>query len=350
VGVFAGVGLGTTDAVGAPAWRGGVEVRFEPTPTADADGDGIPDVRDQCPFEPEDRDGFEDADGCPDPDNDGDGIPDAVDKCPDEPEDRDNWQDEDGCPDPDNDGDGIPDVLDKCPYEPEDKDGFSDEDGCPDPDNDNDGIPDDLDKCPDEPEDRDGFEDADGCPDPDNDGDGVPDAQDKCPTQAEDHDGWQDDDGCPDLDDDRDGVPDARDKCPDQAGSEPDGCPHGPPLAVAAPDGTLTLRFAVEFLPGKADLAPNGERILRGIAAAVHHAGWDEAAGDALIVTLPGDGPAWSDLAGARGLAVCRRLALLGVRCRVEARARVTEGTFRATPEGLAAGRTVRVKGSLLSP
>ncbi len=30
---------------------------------------------DQCPNDPEDKDGFEDQDGCPDPDNDHDGIP-----------------------------------------------------------------------------------------------------------------------------------------------------------------------------------------------------------------------------------------------------------------------------------
>src|SRR5262249_43949814 len=42
----------------------------------DTDGDGIPDDEDACPTEPEDKDGFQDADGCPDPDNDGDGIPD----------------------------------------------------------------------------------------------------------------------------------------------------------------------------------------------------------------------------------------------------------------------------------
>jgi OOP family OmpA-OmpF porin len=131
-------------------------------------------------------------------DSDGDGIPDDVDKCPTEPEDKDGFQDEDGCPDPDNDGDGIPDKADKCPMEPEDKDGFQDEDGCPDPDNDNDGIPDAADKCPNEPEDKDGFQDEDGCPDPDNDQDGVPDAQDKCPLQPETKNGYQDEDGCPD--------------------------------------------------------------------------------------------------------------------------------------------------------
>jgi len=131
-------------------------------------------------------------------DRDGDGIPDNIDKCPNEPEDKDGFQDEDGCPDPDNDNDGIPDALDKCPNDPEDKDGFQDQDGCPDLDNDGDGIPDALDKCPNEPEDKDGFQDEDGCPDPDNDGDGIPDVRDKCPNEPETFNNYKDDDGCPD--------------------------------------------------------------------------------------------------------------------------------------------------------
>jgi len=131
----------------------------------DPDKDGIRGAADKCPNEPEDKDGFQDEDGCPDLDNDNDGIPDAADKCPNDPEDKDGFQDEDGCPDPDNDGDGIPDAQDKCPLEPEDKDGFQDEDGCPDPDNDNDGVPDAQDKCPLEPETKNGYQDDDGCPD-----------------------------------------------------------------------------------------------------------------------------------------------------------------------------------------
>src|SRR5262249_59256733 len=51
-------------------------------PPKDTDGDGIPDVLDKCPNEPEDKDGFQDMDGCPDPDNDGDGVPDTEDQCP----------------------------------------------------------------------------------------------------------------------------------------------------------------------------------------------------------------------------------------------------------------------------
>jgi outer membrane protein OmpA-like peptidoglycan-associated protein len=134
-------------------------------PPKDTDGDGLTDDVDQCPLEPEDKDGYQDADGCPDPDNDGDGIPDAQDKCPNEAEDLDGFEDADGCPDRDNDKDGIVDAQDQCPNEPEDFDGFQDADGCPDPDNDRDGIPDAVDKCPNEPETKNGYQDADGCPD-----------------------------------------------------------------------------------------------------------------------------------------------------------------------------------------
>ncbi|MEB2324124.1 MAG: hypothetical protein OZ921_16545, partial [Sorangiineae bacterium] len=59
-----------------------------------------------------------------DGDRDRDGIRDSLDRCPDDPEDRDGFEDEDGCPDPDNDRDGIPDAKDRCPNEPEDRDGF----------------------------------------------------------------------------------------------------------------------------------------------------------------------------------------------------------------------------------
>ncbi len=144
-------------------WTLGIDFRAEESP--DRDHDGIPNRQDQCPDDPEDFDGFEDDDGCPDPDNDKDGIPDKKDKCPNKKEDFDGFEDEDGCPDPDNDGDGIPDKKDKCPDNAEDFDGFDDEDGCPDKDNDDDGIPDKRDQCPNEPETLNGYLDGDGCPD-----------------------------------------------------------------------------------------------------------------------------------------------------------------------------------------
>ncbi len=74
------------------------EVATPAPPPPDGDGDGVIDADDKCPAEAEDKDGFEDADGCPDADNDGDGVADADDKCPDEAENVDGWDDEDGCP------------------------------------------------------------------------------------------------------------------------------------------------------------------------------------------------------------------------------------------------------------
>ncbi|HEY7726455.1 MAG TPA: OmpA family protein [Anaeromyxobacteraceae bacterium] len=92
--------------------------------TEDRDGDGIPDDIDRCPLDPEDKDGFQDEDGCPDPDNDGDGIVDAMDACPNNAGQLENR----GCPvvDVDTDGDGILDRLDKCPAVPGPA-----PDGCP---------------------------------------------------------------------------------------------------------------------------------------------------------------------------------------------------------------------------
>ncbi len=66
---------------------------------ADDDGDGLVGAADKCPAAAEDRDGFEDDDGCPDPDNDRDGIADAADKCPLAAEVINSVDDDDGCPD-----------------------------------------------------------------------------------------------------------------------------------------------------------------------------------------------------------------------------------------------------------
>ncbi len=188
------------DKGGSPDVRAFIGIVFEPN-IGDRDGDGLKDDVDKCPDDPEDFDGFEDEDGCPEPDNDRDGILDEDDKCPLIPEDKDGFQDEDGCPEGnvnDRDGDGILDNVDKCPDDPEDFDQFEDEDGCPDPDNDQDGILDVDDLCPNDPEDKDGFEDEDGCPDLDNDKDRILDKDDKCPNEPETYNGTEDEDGCPD--------------------------------------------------------------------------------------------------------------------------------------------------------
>jgi outer membrane protein OmpA-like peptidoglycan-associated protein len=122
-----GGGPGIVRGISAPRYRLFAALSFSHQHALDPDGDGIVGKADHCPKEPEDRDGFQDADGCPDPDNDGDGVLDASDRCPNEPEDRDGFQDDDGCPDPDNDGDEIADADDRCPNEP----GVPEQGGCP---------------------------------------------------------------------------------------------------------------------------------------------------------------------------------------------------------------------------
>jgi outer membrane protein OmpA-like peptidoglycan-associated protein len=238
-----GAGPRYTNGFEAADIRGFVGFIFEPS-IGDRDGDGIKDDLDQCPDEPEDKDGFKDDDGCPDPDNDNDGIPDKDDRCINVPEDRDGDTDWDGCPetrDGDRDGDGILDSKDKCPDDPEDRDGFEDEDGCPDPDNDKDGIPDKLDKCPNDPEDKDGFEDDDGCPDPDNDKDGIPDVRDKCPNEPENFNGFEDEDGCPDKGN------------------------------VIIQDNSLIILEKIKFATGSAAILPTSNKILDEVAQTLQH-------------------------------------------------------------------------------
>lgn len=182
--VGAGVGGDALAMAGAPDLRALLRLTWAippgdrgiaTDPRLDSDGDGIPDVRDRCPLEPEDRNGYRQDDGCPEsavavaaarmlrdpgvstqtaaqrgaagpvdrspsgvhlppapPDHDRDGIPDAEDRCPLSPEDIDGFEDDDGCPDPDNDADGIADALDRCPLEAETVNGTDDHDGCPD--------------------------------------------------------------------------------------------------------------------------------------------------------------------------------------------------------------------------
>ncbi|MFO0592259.1 MAG: OmpA family protein [Polyangiaceae bacterium] len=222
--------LADTSAITNPRFRFELGLKYAPK-GRDADGDGVLDRDDKCPDVAEDRDGFQDDDGCPELDNDGDRIPDDRDRCRDAAETVDGFQDDDGCPDLDDDNDGIPDDVDQCRNEAEDKDGFKDDDGCPDDDNDGDGIPDKKDLCPNGAEDNDGYKDTDGCPDPDNDGDNILDKDDLCPNAAEDKDSFQDDDGCPDPDNDQDGVLDGADQCPLVAetidgNDDADGCPE----------------------------------------------------------------------------------------------------------------------------
>jgi|GEM_PF-875552 len=206
----------------------------------DRDHDGVVDGDDACPTEPEDIDGFEDSDGCPDVDNDEDGVVDVEDRCPMIAQGPGGFE---GCPPPDTDKDGFCDPwvskqklsdkfldickgVDLCPRVAQ---GFYGKDGCPDPDGDRDGVCDawvsenglgvkfqdvckGVDQCPTLAQ---GVTGKDGCPDPDTDKDQFCDpwvaemgmlakyanvckSVDKCPQSPETYNNYQDDDGCPD--------------------------------------------------------------------------------------------------------------------------------------------------------
>ncbi|SRR6266542_506221 len=93
-----GVGIGIIAGYGVPLFRPFFGIRYTPT-SHDRDHDAVPDDRDRCPDQPEDRDGIHDKDGCPEEDEDNDGVPDSQDKCPDQKETINGYKDDDGCPD-----------------------------------------------------------------------------------------------------------------------------------------------------------------------------------------------------------------------------------------------------------
>jgi OmpA-OmpF porin, OOP family len=140
-----GAGLGMLEGFGIPTFRAIVGVRWEPSPN-DPDRDGIASpteeqVQQTAPPPQEQGDTGE----APEPEEEVpsnvDDVDDAeraaaiaggYDACPGMPEDLDGIEDEDGCPEGDEDGDGVLDYLDRCEDEAEMINGFQDDDGCPD--------------------------------------------------------------------------------------------------------------------------------------------------------------------------------------------------------------------------
>jgi len=177
-------------------------------PSADSDGDGVNDDKDECPDLP----GLRSVKGCPDADRDG--IRDADDLCPELA----GLPTLSGCPDQDEDG--IADKDDNCP----EVKGVLAYRGCPAIDRDKDGVADAEDLCPD----MSGQLRWKGCPD--SDSDGIPDNKDACPGIA----GPDHLRGCPDTDED--GVADKDDECPTIAGlAAKKGCPEAMPAAIKIP-------------------------------------------------------------------------------------------------------------------
>jgi outer membrane protein OmpA-like peptidoglycan-associated protein len=124
----AGGGAGLSHGYGAPAWRGFLGLAYAPHRAAreilapDPLPDPVPDppITKVSPTVEKDLD------------QDDDGILDDDDDCPALAEDKDDFEDDDGCPDLDHDHDGIVDTDDKCPTVAEVVNGVDDGDGCPD--------------------------------------------------------------------------------------------------------------------------------------------------------------------------------------------------------------------------
>jgi outer membrane protein OmpA-like peptidoglycan-associated protein len=135
-----GGGLGVLEGFGIPTARVLAGLRFEPSPN-DPDHDGL-----RSPSREEDEHQVleqtpEDESATAQAPVDTDAVDDAAreaailggyDACPQLPEDFDGIEDEDGCPEGDADRDGVLDYLDRCPDEAETINGFEDDDGCED--------------------------------------------------------------------------------------------------------------------------------------------------------------------------------------------------------------------------
>ena len=138
--LHAAAGLGLLEGFGVPTFRVLAGLRWEPSPNdPDHDGLGNSDKLEekqreqldpnapaqQSPGAVENVDAVDDAERAQ-------AIREGYDACPGLPEDFDGEEDDDGCPEGDSDGDGVLDYLDRCPSEDETINGFEDDDGCPD--------------------------------------------------------------------------------------------------------------------------------------------------------------------------------------------------------------------------
>ena len=195
----------------------------------DSDGDGTPDITDECPSDPNKNTLGACGCGVADTDRDVDMTPDCYDNCPDDP--KKVLAGVCGCgnADTDSNGNGIPDCADKPAAET---------------DTDNDGTPDSKDQCLSDPAKI--LPGICGCgvSDADSDSDKIPDCMDQCPFDPQKKELGLCGCGIADTDTDNDGTPDCFDNCPENPyktnpGIEGCGISGNAPIADAGEDQTV---------------------------------------------------------------------------------------------------------------
>ena len=139
--LHAAAGLGLLEGFGVPTFRALAGLRWEPSPN-DPDHDGLSTSKQLLEKQaenldpnanqpPEEPGAVSNVDAVDDNER-AQAIRDGYDACPTLPEDIDGDEDEDGCPEGDSDGDGVLDYLDRCQGDEETINGYEDDDGCPD--------------------------------------------------------------------------------------------------------------------------------------------------------------------------------------------------------------------------
>jgi MYXO-CTERM domain-containing protein len=184
---------------------------------ADADGDGICDVTDGCPADPDKPGPGQCGCGAPDTDGDGDGTADCRDACPADAGKVEPLACGCGVPEDDGDDDGTADCVDACPVDPSKTGPGACGCGVAEPDGDGDGAPNCVDDCPSDPAKTAPGACGCGVADADGDDDGALDCADECPSDAEKTAPGACGCGVADIDADGDGTLDCASECPDGA-------------------------------------------------------------------------------------------------------------------------------------
>lgn len=190
----------------------------------DRDGDGVGDVLDGCPDDPNKSAPGQCGCGNADTDSDGDGTADCVDGCPADATKTAPGACGCGVPDTDGDGDGVADCLDGCPADASKTAPGTCGCGVGDTDSDGDGVLNCLDGCPNDPNKLAPGTCGCGTAETDRDGDGTPDCNDRCPDDPAKFAPGVCGCGASEADEDENGFPDCLDDDVDEDAVAPAAC------------------------------------------------------------------------------------------------------------------------------